>query len=210
MRLDRRALLALPLLVAGCGLSGRPYVARRDWGFDIRRPSVLPAPARGPVLLVRDLDSGPGMADRGLQTRLADGQVDVAFYDRWAVPPAEGVADALRAWLLASGKFSAVLGPASLATPDLVLEGEVQALYVQRGVAHAMLGIRLLDMHGAAPRIRLQRSLEGSAPVAGKVAGAPGAATGDAAAVATTDAAAEVAGMNAALAQVFGAIEAAA
>jgi ABC-type uncharacterized transport system auxiliary subunit len=205
MGVNRRAflaltpILALPALVSGCGLSGRPYVARRDWGFDIRRPGALPAPPAGPsgggtVLLVRDLDAGPGMDDRGLQTRTPDGQVQVAFYDRWAVPPAEGVADALRAWLLASGKFAAVLGPASLATPDLVLEGEVQALYVEGQVAHARLGIRLLDMHGAAPRIRLQRSLAGHAPVAGK----PG------------DAAAEVAALNAALAEVFSAIEAAA
>ncbi len=200
MRLDRRTLLALaqalalPAVVAGCGLSGRPYVARRDWGFEVRRPGALPAAARGPVLLVRDLDAGPGMDDRGLQTRLADGQVTVAFYDRWAVPPAEGVSDALRAWLLASGKFAAVLGPASMATPDLVLEGEVQALYVEGQVAHARLGVRLLDMHGAAPRIRLQRSVEGSAPMAGTAG----------------DAAAEVAGMNAALAAVFSAIEAAA
>lgn len=192
----RRILLAAPLLLAGCGLAERPYVARRDWAFDIRRPTALPPPPAGPVLLVRDLSAGPGMGDRGLQTRLEDGQVRVAFYDRWAVPPAEGVGDALRAWLLASGKFAAVIGPASLATPDLVLEGEVQSLYVEGDVAHAVLGIRLLDMHGAAPRIRLQRSLAASAKLPG------GGKAGDAAA--------EVAGMNAALAKVFAAIEAAA
>ena len=185
----RRTLLALPLALAGCGLQTRPYVARRDWAFAIRRRTTLPAPARGPVLLVRDLTAGPGMAARGLQTRQADGEVAVAFYDRWAVPPAEGVGDALRAWLLASGKFAAVLGPASLASPDLVLEGEVQSLYVEGGVAHAVLGVRLLAMHGAAPRVRLQRSLAASAPVAG-----PGPA-------------AAVAAMNAALARVFAAIE---
>ena len=188
----RRALLALPLLLAGCSLPTRPYVARRDWAFDIHRPTALPAPAHGPVLLVRDLSAGPGMEARGLQTRLPDGQVEVAFYDRWAVTPAEGIGDALRAWMLASGKFSAVLGPASLATPDLVLEGDVGSLYVECGAAHAVLGVRLLAMHGPAPRIRLQRSIAATAPLAGQ------------------GPAAEVAAMNAALARVFAAIERAA
>ncbi len=192
----RRTALAVPLLLAGCGLAERPYVARRDWAFDIRRPATLPPPqthlARGPVLLVRDLAAGPGMEARGLQARLPDGQVQVAFYDRWAVPPAEGVSDALRAWLLASGKFAAVIGPASLANPDLVLEGEVQSLYVEGTTARAVLGMRLLDLHGGPPRIRLQRSIAASAPVVGQ------------------GPAAQVAAMNAALAQVFAAIEAAA
>ena len=146
----RRTILALPVLLAGCGLATRPYVARRDWAFDIRRPNSLPAPPRGPVLLVRDLAAGPGMQARGLQTRLPDGQVRIAFYNRWAVPPAEGIGDALRAWLLASGRFAAVLGPASLASPDLVLEGEAESLYIEGATAHASLGMRLLDMHGPA------------------------------------------------------------
>lgn len=185
-------LLAAPLVLAGCGLATRPYVARRDWAFAIRRPTTLAAPARGPVLLVRDLAAGPGMGARGLQTRLPDGQVQVGFYDRWAVPPAEGVGDALRAWLLASGKFAAVIGQASLANPDLVLEGEVQSLYVEGTAAHAVLGVRLLAMHGPAPQIRLQRSIAGTAPLVGQ------------------GPAADVAAMNAALARVFAAIEAAA
>ena len=190
--MKRRTLLATPLLLAGCGLATRPYVARRDWAFSVRRPTSQPAPARGPVLLVRDLTAGPGMMARGLQTRLPDGQVRVAFYDRWAVSPAEGVGDALRAWLLASGRFAAVIGPASLANPDLVLEGEVQSLYVEGAEAHAVLGVRLLAMHGPAPQIRLQRSIARTAPLTGQ------------------GPAADVAAMNAALARVFTAIEAAA
>lgn len=188
--MKRRVLLAAPLLLAGCGLATRPYVERREWAFDARRPQTLLAPPSAPVLLVQALAAGPGMEARGLQTRLPDGQVQVAFYDRWAVEPALGVADALRAWLMASGKFSAVVGPASLANPNLVLEGEVAALYVEGAVAHAALGVRLLAMSGPAPRIRLQRTVAATAPVAGK------------------DPAAEVAGMNAALARVFAQIEA--
>lgn len=190
--MKRRTLLAAPLLLAGCGLATRPYVARRDWAFDIVRPTSLTAPAGAPVLLVRALLAGPGLEARGLQTRLPDGQVQVAFYDRWAVAPAIGIGDALRAWLLASGKFSAVLGPASLANPNLVLEGAIDALYVEGTTAHASLGMRVLAMAGPAPRIRLQREVAATAPVTGK------------------GPAAEVAGMNAALARVFAAIEAAA
>jgi len=168
----RRFFLAVPLALSACGLAERPYAERRQWPLLIPRPQTQPPRPRGPVLEVRPLRAGPGLEARGLQSLETDGSMRTAFYEEWAVPPAEGVGDALRLWLANSGKFGAVVAPGSRVTPDLVMEGELTALWSEPAQhrARATLAITVVDQHAATTRIQLQRTFTGAAPLASDAA----------------------------------------
>jgi cholesterol transport system auxiliary component len=168
----RRVLLAAPLAVAGCGLETRPYVERRQWPLLVRRPQALPPLAGRRVLLVRSFIAGPGMHARGLQSLQPDGSIRTDFYEEWSVPPAQAVEEAVRNWLAGSGLFSAVLAPGSRLQADLVLEGELGALWTvpAANLARAVAGITLVAEIGTATRLVLQRRVEGEAALTGRSA----------------------------------------
>lgn len=188
----RRALLAscAALFAGACSvLPDRPYAERTDWPLHVPPPAPLPARRRGRVLLVRTVTAGPGLDARGLMELLPDGAMRTDYYERWLVPPAQGVEDSLRAWLAGSGLFAAVLGPGSRAQADLVLETELTALWVDqaRGQGVATLGYVLIDQRGAAPVVRMQRVAHGTAKLAGTDARARAAAMTQALAAAFAD-----------------------
>ena len=165
----RRSMLAALLALAGCGLETRPYAERRQWPLLVRRPLALPPRQGGPVLLVRSFVAGPGLEARGLQFAQPDGSIRTEFYEEWSVPPAQVVEEAVRGWLAESGLFSAVLAPGSRLTADLVLEGELDALWAlpAQHVARAALGLTLVAESGAGARLLLQRRVDGEAALAG-------------------------------------------
>lgn len=158
--------LATALGGGGCSvLPSQPYLERRDWPLVVRRPLALPRRPGGRVLLVRAVQAGPGLEMRGLQTLQPDGSVRTAFYEQWAVPPAEAIDDDLRRWLADSGVFAAVLGPGSRMTADFVLDGELVLLHADlgTGMARAALALVLIDQRPSATqimpgRIRLERT----------------------------------------------------
>jgi len=165
----RRMALATALVLAGCGLDTRPYLERREWPLLVRRPQALPARTGAPVLLVRGFAAGPGMEARGLQSVQPDGSLRTGFYEEWSVPPAQGVEEAVRDWLTACGLFSAVLAPGSRLAADLVLEGELDALWTlpAEHLARAAAGVTLLAQGPAGARLLLQRRVEGEAELSG-------------------------------------------
>jgi len=147
--------------LSGCSLLPQaPYVQRRDWPLDVRRPSVSPRNPRGRVLLVRSVRAGPGLEARGLQWLQRDGSVHVDFYEQWAVPPAQAVEDDLRQWLADTGLFSAVVAPGSRLTADFVLEGELDVFIadLNAGVGRAALALVLLDQRQGSTKVLLQRT----------------------------------------------------
>jgi ABC-type uncharacterized transport system auxiliary subunit len=163
----RRAALTLAAAgtLGGCGVLARPaYVARKVWPITVHRPVRRAAPPAGPVLAVRALAAGPGLAATGVEWLRPDGSLHVDFYNQWAVPPAEGVTDALRRWLAASGRFGAVVGADSGLTPALTLEGELLAFLGEpardRAVVRLALVLRRDD------RLLGQRSVAGQAKLA--------------------------------------------
>jgi ABC-type uncharacterized transport system auxiliary subunit len=190
----RAVVLGLPIAMAGCGLSERPYVDQRQWPL-IVRPALPPLPPSGggPVLEVREVRPAPGLEGRGLQTLRADGSIATAFYEQWAVPPAEGVEDSLRLWLAQTGKFAAVVGPGTRADVDVTLSGELTALWTDAParLGRATIAVVAIDMRPPSRRILLQRTFSGAATVA------------------ETNPAAEVRAQLGALADVFGQIAAA-
>ncbi len=164
----RRWLLAAASGVAGCSvLPARPYLEKRDWPLDVRRPATLPPNPRGKVLLVRTLRAAPGLETRGLQLLQADGSIRTDYYEQWSVPPADAVEDVLRRWLAASGLFSAVLAPGSRLRADLALEGELLALLAQPqdGVSRVSIGLVLLDLRPAPVRVLAQADATATAPL---------------------------------------------
>jgi cholesterol transport system auxiliary component len=187
----RRVLLPVLLALAGCGLSERPYAERRQWPLAVPRPVVLPPRRGGRVLLVRSVRAGPGLEARGLQSVAPDGSIRTAFYEEWAVPPADAAEAALRSWLASCGRFAAVVGPGSRVAPGLVLEGELDALWTEAGQARAALSVVAFTERDGTEQVRLQRSFSADVKLA------------------RTGAPAQAEGMRAALAVVFGQVEAA-
>ena len=184
--MKRRLLLAMAGSVAGCSiLPARPYLEKREWPLDVRRPVILPPNPAGKVLLVRTLRTAPGMEARGLQVVQADGSVRTDFYEEWSVPPADAVEDVLRRWLAASGLFSAVLAPGSRLRADLALEGELLTLVARTAerISRVSLGFTLLDLRPSPVRVLLQADGAATAPL--DSTGAPAIARAGQAALAT-------------------------
>ncbi len=167
--MQRRHILATTLALAGCGLSERPYEQKRDWPLTARRAQTLPAPARGPVLLVRAMQAAPGLDARGLRSLRADGSVRADFFETWTVPPAQAVEAALRDWLAASGRPAAVLAPGSRLTADYALETTLTELIADpaQRVARAAMSLVVLETRDAATRLRAQHALSADAALDG-------------------------------------------
>ncbi len=164
----RNVVLGLPALLVGCASAlTRPYVARQDWALTVPPPPSGPKRRSGKVLLVRTVEAVPSLQDRGLKTLAPDGLMDTDFYNRWVVPPAEGVGAALRQYLAASGLFQAVLAPGSLANAALTLEAELMQLWVEpaAGRAVAELSIVLLATATASTHVLMQATERGTSPL---------------------------------------------
>jgi hypothetical protein len=144
------------------------------------------------VLLLRSLRGVPGLQELGLRQARADGGYDFAPYEEWIAPPADLAEPALRAWLLDSGLFSAVVAPGSRAEASLVLEAQLTALEAApaAGRARAALAGVLLREERLSARILAPFEVSGTAPLAAN-AGAP----------------AQAAAMEAALGEAFAGLE---
>lgn len=173
--MKRRMLLAFPLLAGACSvLPERPYAQKRDWPLAVRRPTDVPPRRGGHVLLVRTMTTAPGLNDRGLHTLQQDGSMQIDYYEEWLVPPAQGVEDSLRYWLVASGQFAAVLSPGSRLTSDFALESDLTALWTDAGSGRAVAGISfvLLDQRRSSTAVLIQQTVTGTAPLEGTDAAA--------------------------------------
>ncbi len=166
----RRWLLAAPALLGACSiLPARPYLEKRSWPLDVRRPVDLPPRPGGKVLLVRTLRAAPAWKPAACRSCERDGSIHTDFYEEWSVPPADAVEDALRRWLAASGLFAAVLAPGSRARADLALEGELQTLLATpaQGSSRAALGLVVIDLHPSQARVLLQADATAQVPLLG-------------------------------------------
>ena len=162
--IPRRAALGLAGAgaLSGCGVLARPaYVQRRVWPVVVHPPQLRPARPDRPVLAVRMLSAGPGLATTAVEWLRPDGSLHRDFYNQWAVPPAEGVTDALRSWLAASGRFGAVVGADSGLTPTLTLEGQLTAFLGEPARGRAEVRLALVLRRGG--QLLTQRNVTGRA-----------------------------------------------
>ncbi len=173
--MKRRATLLAPLALTACGslLPRQKYVPRINWPLEPAPPATLPAPANGPVLLVRDLVAAPGFDQQGLQTLQSDGSISADYYNLWAASPPQAVTQALINWCQASGVFSAVVSPGSRLTPNLILEGTLNELLADLGgnQARAVLSLIVIKPNislGATALPLAQAQITGTAPLKGQ------------------------------------------
>ena len=170
----RHALLSLAALLGGCSvLPDRPFQESRRYLLAPTHPAPAPARRGAPVLLVRVMRAAPGLDQRGLRRVEPDGRVTLAFWDEWAAPPPEATEEALRRWMLASGRFSAVTAPGSRLSADIIMEAELVRLAAlpDRGEAQAALSVLVLSNPARDPageaRPLGQILAEGTAPLPG-------------------------------------------
>jgi ABC-type uncharacterized transport system auxiliary subunit len=165
----RHAMALLPLLLAGCSVfPDRPNVPVRRYGLAPRRPESRQPRRGGPVLLLRSLRGVPGLQELGLRRARSDGGYDIAAYEEWIAPPADLAEPALRAWLLDSGLFAAVVAPGSRAEASLVLEAQLTRLEAApaAGEARAAISGVLLREERLSARILAPIEVNGTAPLA--------------------------------------------
>lgn len=189
----RRALFALPPLLAGCSVfPDRPNVPVRRFDLAPQRPVRRAAPRGAAVVLLRRVRGVPGLQELGLRVARPDGSFDIAVYDQWIAPPGDLAEAALRAWLQASGLFSAVVAPGTRAEAPLALELQLTVLEAVPEAAEARAGLAgvLLREEGGASRVVLPFEARGRAPMAREA-----------------DAPAQAAAMEAALGDAFAALE---
>lgn len=174
MLLNRRhLLLTAPLALVGCGgiLAKQPYHARTDWPLAPPPRRIAAGKPRG-VVLVRGIDAGPALGQRGLITQLADGSIHRGYYNRWATSPAQAATASLIAWLEASGRFTAVVGEGSALTPSLIVEGTLDTLLADptQSAARCTLTLVVARPHGIGEMAVAQRRLRATARLAGPTA----------------------------------------
>lgn len=177
--MTRRLFLALPLLGAACSvLPDRPFIDSQRFTLDPRRAGPPGARTRH-ALLLRTMRAAPGLEARGLRRLRADGSMAVAPYEEWLAPPADLAELALRQWLVASGRFTAVTAPGSRLATSLILETELLVLQTSPDFAETSLSALLLTQGAGLkePRplgqttVNARVSLERAAPAAAQAAG---------------------------------------
>ena len=162
----RRAVVLGGVGLAGCSVLPQPkYVQQTQWPLQVRPPHTSPRPARGKVLLVRDVQASPGVDRLGLQWYEPNGSVHVDFYNQWSVPPSQAVTSNLQQWLAGSGLFSAVVSPGSGLSPGLILDTQLTQFTAdpRTMTAHAGLQITLINPDRTPAQVLLQRSVAGQA-----------------------------------------------
>ncbi|WP_439594604.1 ABC-type transport auxiliary lipoprotein family protein [Falsiroseomonas sp.] len=168
--MNRRHLLAaLPLLAGGCSiLPDRPNVPVRRYALAPMRPESQGARPRAPVLQVRRVRAIPGLQDVGLRRLNPDGSYEILVYEEWLAPPADLADAALRAWLQASGLFSAVVPQGSRAEAELVLEMQLTLLEAVPAAGQARAGLAgvLLREERLASRVVETLEVTAEAPLA--------------------------------------------
>lgn len=174
--MKRRMILGAPVLLAGCAslLPKQKYIPVVSWPLNPQPPQSQPANEAGKILLLRNLDAGPGMSSQAIQTLNADGSLSASYYNQWAVPPADAASEVLQSWLTASGVFSAVVSPGSRLNADLIVEGELTELVsdLVHNQALAVLTLVVIGNSNGNTRPLAQQRIIGTAPLSGTAYGA--------------------------------------
>ena len=166
--MNRRLVLALPMLLTGCSvLPDRPFIDSRRYPLEPRREGPPVTGARR-ALLMRSMRAAPGLEQRGLRRLRANGTIEILPYEEWLAPPADLAEAALRQWLIASGRFTAVTAPGSRLATSLILETELLLLQAEPGRAHAAMTALLLNQSDGLgdPRVLAQSRLDATVPLA--------------------------------------------
>ena len=115
---------------AGCVKLERPSLDRKYYTLDVVRGDKQKNDIKAVKnLIVRRIKISPRYEDRDLVYKVGDNVFEADYYNSYFVPPAALITQDLRVWMGESGVFANVLGPESLGTGELLLEGVVNSIY---------------------------------------------------------------------------------
>ena len=155
------SLLAVGVMTAGCSLK-KQSPAKLRYLVEAKRPGGLVA-ARAPTTLrVRSLQIASPFESRGFVYRNSEQNYETDFYHEFLVAPQSMLTEQVRQWLGASGRFRAVLDPASKLDATHSLEGNVTGFYADfrdKSSPKAVLAIHflLVSDQGSSPQIAFQK-----------------------------------------------------
>lgn len=160
--LARLAALLLSL-TASCVSVSKDYPEIHSFVLDAHRTGEKGALAMRENIVVRRLRISPRFETQSFVYRTDEHAFDSDFYNAFLVAPAQLVTEEIRDWLRRSGLFLHVLTPDSRADAELVLEGNIVALYgdysdAREPKAVIELQLFLIREPGGASEVLLERS----------------------------------------------------
>jgi cholesterol transport system auxiliary component len=124
------ALALVAALTAGCLPVSREHPQKHYYVLSAERErEARGRGAPGPVLQVGTFRAAPAASGRQFVYRLGEAAYQTDFYNELLAPPDRLVTEQVRAWLAASGLFSAVVAPGSHLEADYALEGVLSELH---------------------------------------------------------------------------------
>ena len=155
------SLFAVGMVTAGCSLK-KQSPAKLHYLVEAKRPGGPAAASAQATLRVRSLQIASPFESRGFVYRNSEQNYETDFYHEFLVAPQAMLTEQVRRWLGASGRFRAVLDPASKLDATHSLEGNVTALYADfrdKSAPKVVLGIHflLVSDQGPSPQIAFQK-----------------------------------------------------
>ncbi|TIH13589.1 hypothetical protein D0S45_14860 [Marinifilum sp. JC120] len=132
---DFYKVMVLSVLIAACGLAGcvkleRPSLDRKYYTLEVVRADKQKNKVHAVNnLIVRRVKISPTYEDRDFVYKVGENAFEADYYNSFFVPPASLITQELRVWMGDSGIFANVLGPDSMGTGELLLEGVVNSIY---------------------------------------------------------------------------------
>ncbi|NDV28330.1 hypothetical protein FMR86_16915 [Desulfovibrio sp. JC010] len=147
------------LILLACSLSGcvkleRPTLDRKYFTLDAVRPGKEKNSIHSNKnLIVRRVKISPRYEDRDLVYKVGESGFEADYYNSFFVPPAAMITQELRVWMGDSGVFANVLGPDSMGTGELLLEGLVNSIYGDYSTAQhkAVLKMQFILLNNGNP-----------------------------------------------------------
>jgi cholesterol transport system auxiliary component len=168
-------IIVVAAVFTACGLSGcvkleRPSLDRKYFTLDAKREQKDKNSIHSTQnLIVRRVKISPRYEDSDLVYKIGENGFEADYYNSFFVPPASMVTQDLRVWIGESGLFANVLGPDSMGTGDLLLEGVVNSIYGDYSASEhkAVLNMQflLLDNSNADLPIIYSRNFDREIPI---------------------------------------------
>jgi len=154
-------LLVVAAINAGCSLK-KQSPSKLRYLVEAKRPGEPASASAQATLRVRNLQIAAPFEGRGFVYRNSEQNYETDFYHEFLVAPQSMLTDQVRRWLAASGRFRAVLDPASKLDATHSLEGNVTALYADfrnKDAPKAVLEMHflLVSDQSASPQIAFQK-----------------------------------------------------
>jgi|GEM_PF-7103688 ABC-type uncharacterized transport system auxiliary subunit len=148
----KKMLRSVFLVVAGLSLSGGSCFStppKEEFFYSLKSPSALKESVKGARISVASFTAAAGYDSTRVAYRTAQREMRYYGYRQWVAEPPRIIAEATMRYLRSSGMFREVDMGDRVREPDLILEGNVDAMEeIEEGQgckAHLALTLRLRD-----------------------------------------------------------------